>query len=243
MLALYYLGQKNWDNRTPLDTGECSLEHARACSFALRCCLFLCRFASRGCLNFFLARVSTVDLPMWTQETGKQIVGARVGDVISRSTDWRKTSQVRLPTSASRHYTHRKKKLSDFATRKEPLPFGSGRKLKSQDLCKKGSKGRGRIGGDGHTVDPYVRHNTDKNPYLFTEPRRLAVFCLPPSSLKGQHVHNHMWINIFLPFFRCCCWLETASMVWVWIWKFEFVRVAAKPAKGYFPLSRLRFPN
>ena len=72
------------------------------------------------------------------------------------------------------------------------INFGSGRKLKSQDLRKKGSKGRGRIGGDGHTVEPYVRHNTDKNPYLFTEPRRLAVLSLPPSSMKGQHVHNHM---------------------------------------------------
>ena len=141
-------------------------------------------------------------------------MGARVGDVISRSTDWRKTSQVRLPTVGKPSlHAPKKNRVSDFATRKEPLPFGSGRKLKSQDLRKKGSKGRGRIGGDGHTVDPYVRHNTDKNPYLFTEPRRLAVPCLPPSSLKRQHVHNHMWINIFLALsFRCCCWLETAMV-------------------------------
>ena len=48
------------------------------------------------------------------------------------------------------------------------INFGSGRKLKGQDLRKKGSKGRGRIGGDGHTVEPYVRHNTDKNPYLLS---------------------------------------------------------------------------
>ena len=103
---------------------------------------------------------------MWTQETGKQIVSAWVGDVIIRTIDWRKTSQVRLPSSASRHYTHRKKKTVGLCGKERTVTinFGSGRKLKSQDL----RKGRGRIGGDGHTVEPYVRHNTDKNPYLFT---------------------------------------------------------------------------
>ena len=155
-------------------------------------------FGLRGCVNFFLARVSRSTNANPGNQQADRGSTSRLDDVISRSTDWRKTSQVRLPTSASRllHYTHRKKKNCWTLRRGKNLTFGSGRKLKSQDLREKESKGRGRIGGDGHTVDPYVRHNTvtdvrqESIPGLLTEPRRLAVLCLPSSSLKGHHVHK-----------------------------------------------------
>ncbi len=84
------------------------------------------------------------------------------------------------------------------------------------------------------------RHNPDKNPYLFTEPRRVAVLCLPPSSLKEQHVHNHMDKHLLV------VELSLLLLAWDSLHRLSLnlkVRVAAKPAKGYFPLSRFRFPN
>ena len=100
---------------------------------------------------------------MWTQETGKQIVSARVGgDLLTGERQARSDCQLRQAA-----ITRTEKKTVGLCDKERTVTinFGSGRKLKSQDLHKKGSncKGRGRIGGDGHTVEPYVRHNTDES--------------------------------------------------------------------------------
>ena len=120
--------------------------------------------------QFFLARVSRSTNVNPGKETGKQIVSARVGDVIIRSTDWRKTSQVRLPTSASRHYTHRKKRLSDFATRKEPLPLilAVGVSSRVKTFARKGARE-----GDGSAAMDTLSNRT-----FVTTPTRIHTFSL-----------------------------------------------------------------
>ena len=108
--------------------------------------------------QFFLARVSRSTNV--NPGTGKQIVGAPVDDVISRSTDWRKTSQVRLPTSASRHNTHRQKNCRTLRRGKN-LPFGSKSvSLRVKTFARKGTReGNGSAAMDTLSIRT-VHHNT-----------------------------------------------------------------------------------
>ena len=85
---------------------------------------------------------------MRTQETGKQIVGAlklgaRVDDVISRSTDWRKDKPGQAANFGKPSLHAPKKENRRTLRRGKYLPFGSGRKLTNQDLSQEREQGRG----------------------------------------------------------------------------------------------------